>query len=231
MPYLNYDHLDNQDAETFRNAHPYPWLGIEQPLTESGFNQLHENLPSLDVMKTSFGKRRRHGQASHDRYILFYREDLPISDHWHAFVEELKSDRYQQFIERMIGNDRFELDFQWHYTPRGCSVSPHCDARWKLGSHLFYFNTESDWSPDWGGDTLILDDNGRFKANSAPAFEDFDHAYYADSIGNRSLLFIRNGNSWHGVREIQAPEGALRKVFLVVVKRRSVLKRLNPLVA
>ena len=57
----------------------------------------------------------------------------------------------------------------------------------------------------------------RFKAGSAPAFEDFDEAFSSDSIGNRSLLFIRQGNSWHGVKPIQCPEGHLRKVFIVVI--------------
>jgi hypothetical protein len=35
-------------------------------------------------------------------------------------------------------------------------------------------------------------------------------------MGNRSLFFGRNGNSWHGVRPITAPEGKLRQVFIVV---------------
>jgi len=231
MSYLNYRQLERQDAEAFRSARPYPWTGIDGALTDEGFAQLHRSLPPLEALSPCFGKRRKHGQASHDRYALSYHEDLPIADDWHAFVDELKGERYQRFLAGMIGNDRFELEFHWHYTPRGCSVSPHCDARWKLGSHIFYFNTEDDWRPEWGGDTLILDDGGRFKYNSAPDFEDFDRAITAESIGNRSLLFIRNGNSWHGVREIRAPEGALRKVFIVVVKRACVLKRLNPLAA
>jgi len=33
----------------------------------------------------------------------------------------------------------------------GCAVSPHCDAVRKLATHIFYFNTEADWDPGWGG--------------------------------------------------------------------------------
>jgi hypothetical protein len=38
-------------------------------------------------------------------------------------------------------------------------------------------------------------------------------------FGNRSLLFARQGNSWHGVREIRCPEDRMRKVFIVVIDR------------
>ena len=51
------------------------------------------------------------------------------------------------------------------------TCSPHCDAVWKLGSHIFYFN--EDWNPGWGGETLVLDDGGRFSRRSAPDFDDF----------------------------------------------------------
>ena len=33
---------------------------------------------------------------------------------------------------------------------------------------------------------------------------------------NRSILFGRRGNSWHGVRQINCPEDYYRKVFIVV---------------
>ena len=67
------------------------------------------------------------------------------------------------------------------------------------------------------GDTLVLDDGGRFDVNSAPAFEDFDRVIECDSIGNTSMIFNNNGHSWHGVRAIDCPEGHMRKVFIVVI--------------
>ena len=39
----------------------------------------------------------------------------------------------------------------------------------------------------------------------------------SNAMGNRSLLFAREKNSWHGVREIHCPPGKYRKVFIVVV--------------
>ena len=88
-------------------------------------------------------------------------------------------------------------------------------------------NTPENWNPDWGGDTLILDDNGRFDRKSAPDFEDFDQAWSGTSMGNTSLLFQRQERSWHGVREITCPPGKYRKVFIVVIndRLRAMLKR------
>ena len=106
-------------------------------------------------------------------------------------------------------------------------MSPHCDSERKLGSHIFYFNTAQDWNPSWGGETLILDDGGRFKRESAPHFDNFERAIPSQALGNYSLLFARKGHSWHGVREIHCPEGYLRKVFIVVINRCTLVDRLR----
>lgn len=225
--YLNQDQLQQIDAARFRKTRPYPWLNPEGLLTEDGYYRLLETLPDVSLFQPVFGRPRKHGQQSHDRFSLEWRDNLPVAAEWRAFIEELRGSGYRAFLRRMIGHDAFSLRFHWHYTPDGCSVSPHCDATWKLGSHIFYFNTEQDWDPGWGGETLVLDDDGRFSSRSAPAFEDFDRALASESLGNRSLLFIRNGNSWHGVKPISCPDGSLRKVFIVVINRSSPWYRLR----
>ena len=233
MTYLDYDRLERIDAEAFRRQTPYPWINPEGLLTPDGYRRLLATLPDQALFASQFGIRRAHGQTSHDRFALEYATDLEVSDDWHAFVAELRGPRYGAFLRRMFDKRLLRLKFHWHFTPRGCSVSPHCDAKHKLGSHIFSFNTEQDWNSDWGGQTLILDDGGRFARSSAPRFEDFDRVITAQNMGNRSLLFARRGNSWHGVRELTCPEGALRKVFIVVVDdwvlglRRDVWNRLR----
>jgi len=37
------------------------------------------------------------------------------------------------------------------------------------------------------------------------------------NLGNYNLLFQRQGNSWHGVREIHVPEGRCRKAFTLAI--------------
>jgi hypothetical protein len=215
MSYLNHDFMNRFDPRTFREADPYPWMNPEGMLTDAGYRELVENMPDMSLFTPSFGVQRKYGQQSHERYILEYVDGLELPACWQAFVDELRGDVYRQFITELLGRGHFRFRFHWHYTPRACSVSPHCDARGKLGSQIFYLN-DDDWNTAWGGETVILDDKGRFSAQSSPAWEDFDTAMPAETAGNRSLIFGRRGNSWHGVRELTCPEGAYRQVFIVV---------------
>ncbi len=231
MQYLDEAALSGLDAQAFRQRRPYPWCSLAGVLREEAFQRLREDLPPVEMFQPLFGKARRYGQQSHDRYALEYEPGVALAPSWQEFIAELQGPRYRAWLRRALGTGAFELCFHWHYTPGGSSVSPHCDAARKLGSHIFYFNTEADWDPAWGGETLILDDGGRFSAQSAPAFEDFVSAASSESLGNRSLLFGRNGNSWHGVREIRCPPGALRKVFIVVIERATLGARLRRLIA
>jgi hypothetical protein len=229
-PMLDPERLGSVDPSWFRRRRPYPWVDIPGLLTDEAFARLRAGLPELQQMQSSFGRKRAHGQSPHDRYVLDYSDALPVADAWHELVEALEGPVYRQWLGGLLGTHQFRLNFHWHYTPRGCSVSPHCDARHKLGSHIFYLNTEGDWDASWGGETLVLDDEGRFRRSSAPGFGDFPHRYPSPCIGNRSLLFQRRGNSWHGVEPLRCPDGDhLRKVFIAVISTRGLVGRLRGL--
>ena len=227
MTFLDVNQLQAIDPVSFRAQTPYPWVNPAGLLTDAGYDHLRETLPDVSLFKSHFGETRVSGQQNHDRFSLPYRDDLPVAAPWKAFVAELRDKDYQTFLRRLIGVRSFELSFVWHYTPQGCSVSPHCDSRRKLGSHIFYFNTEQDWDPAWGGETLILDDGGRFEHRSAPQFEEFEHIAATEALGNRSLLFARKERSWHGVRKLTCPQEHLRKIFIVVINRYSPLDRVR----
>jgi hypothetical protein len=217
VKYLNFDMLESVDTGQFNSAHPYPsWLprGL---LTDDGFQALLENMPALELFDGVFGKERRAGQTPHDRYSLEYRPGTPVPAPWKEFIDELCSDRYRLEVARIFGARKIEFRFHWHYTPSGASVSPHCDASREHGSHLFYFNSEDDWDPAWGGQTLLLDDGGRLSYDSAPALEEFDDIVTVDAVGNCSALLKRCDHGWHAVRAIDCPEDRLRRVFIVVV--------------
>jgi len=204
------------DAKQFQATRPFPWLNPQGFLTDAAFARLAAELPPIDMFVPFFNKQRKHGQAQHDRYVLEYADGLPIPAVWQQLVNELRSDVYRDFIAGLLGHRNFKLRFHWHYTPADCEVSPHCDSRTKLGSQIFYMNTRDDWDPSWGGETVILEDHGRFDTDSNPQFADFDQQWPAVTMDNRSILFGRRGNSWHGVRAINCPDGHLRKVFIVV---------------
>jgi Rps23 Pro-64 3,4-dihydroxylase Tpa1-like proline 4-hydroxylase len=227
MAYLDFDRINLIDPAVFQAQKPYPWINPQELITQDGYQQLFTSLPDVSMFEKRFGVKRAHGQQSHDRYTLEYREGLHISPHWKQFLAELQGKPYSNFLKRLFGVNSLELNFHWHYTPNGCSVSPHCDAKHKLGSHIFYFNTKEDWDPAWGGETVILDDQGRFNRKSAPRFEDFPESLASTAIGNFSLLFQRLDKSWHGVRPVQCPEGHMRKVFIVVINRFSLLDRIQ----
>lgn len=215
MGCLDHAKLARLDERAFRAAHPFPWAEIDGLITEDAYRRLQAEPPDPERFSANFGRRRRYGQASHDRYVLNYEPGMDLPGPWLELLEELQGESYRRFVARMLGIDRFLLHFHWHYTPQGCSVSPHCDATWKLGSHIFYLNSERDWDRHWGGETLILDDERRFGYNSAPGFDEFPRAYGSAPVGNRSLLFQRTAHSWHGVKPLRCPEGVLRKVFIV----------------
>ncbi len=221
---LDEEALAAVDARAFRSRTPYPWWG-GPVLRDEAWQALHGHLPDREALEAIFGKTRRHGQQSHDRYALEYTADLPVHPLWHELVDELTGPVYHEFLARRFRTRRLRLRFHWHYTPRGSSVSPHCDARRKLGSHILYFNDADSWDPAWGGETWVLDDGGRFDRRSSPDFDDFDDAWTSPSIGNQSLLFARRGNSWHGVRELRCPDDELRRVFIVVVEAGSGWRR------
>jgi hypothetical protein len=190
---------------------------------------LHKNLPAPEMFENRIGLERKHRQPSHDRLALEWNEDLELPGPWAEFVNELQGKEYGGWLREMFQVRSLRLNFHSHYTYRGASVSPHCDSKHKLGSHIFYFNTDDDWQAEWGGETLVLDDGGRFDRRSAPDFDDFDAISESHSVGNRSFLFRSNGQSWHGVREICCPEGHYRKVFIALVYSNAPIDRVRAL--
>ena len=237
MEYLNYALLESIDPEAYRATRPYPWIGLEGALSDAGYRELLATLPPVEGFEKDFGYERKHGQQSHDRYALEWsperESELPAP--WVALIRECMAPRYREILCRLYDAPACSFRFHWHYTPRGCSVSPHCDSPKKLGSHIFYFNTESDWDPSWGGETLILDDGGRLPRHSAPGFDAFGPPIRAHSLGNRSLIFTSRAHGWHGVEPVRCPDDRLRKVFIAVINKAApqtrFLRRLHRAVA
>lgn len=216
MHYLSFDKFEAINAAEFRSTSPFPWVNPQGLLTDEGYDRLLNNMPDLSLFEKKFGYERIAGQKPHDRYSLEYAADTPVPDPWKQFIAELCSDSYRNTLAKLFGARKINLRFHWHYTPNGCSVSPHTDSVREHGSQLYYFNSEDDWDPAWGGDTLVLDDGGQLKFQTAPMLDDFNNEIAASSIGNYSLIFERTRHSWHAVREIRCPEDRLRRVFIVV---------------
>ncbi len=221
MPFLNLGCLDDVSSQAFQSQKPYPWAHMRDTLTPEGWNQLRAALPDMSQFQRMIGVKRGYGQAPHNRGILHYRDGMDVAEPWRAFIAELRGPSYDAFLRRMLRlapGQKIILTMEWYYAWQGCSVSPHCDARRKLATHIFFFANDEDWPREWGGDILILDDEGRYKAHSAPTFGDLKVATSLDLRKNGSLLFQRTEHSWHGVLPLQAPQADVyRKLFIVTV--------------
>jgi len=221
---LNTAVIDAIDPVEFAARKPFPWVNPQHFIREEHYPQLLTTTPDIERFRAFFGKQRKHGQSSHDRYVLDYEDGMELSAPWAQLIGELRSDTYRKFICKILGVSHVRFRFHWHFTPNGGEVSPHCDSKGKIGSQIFYLNTADDWQLDWGGETVILDDDARINSDSAPGFDDFVAEYPADTRDNRSLIFGRRGNSWHGVRRINCPEHYFRKVFIVVFEEHRPLR-------
>jgi len=221
MAYLNPAVIEGVSAEAFQHNKPYPWAHMQDTLTPEGWNELRATLPHMSEFERMVGVKRSFGQAPHNRGILHYQDGMPVSEPWKKFIAELRGKNYDAFLHRMLGvsaDTELILTLEWYYAWQGCSVSPHCDARRKLATHIFFFATDEDWPREWGGDVLMLDDEGQYKAHSAPGFDDLKVAASLDLRKNGSLLFQRTDHSWHGVRPLQSPNpDVYRKLFIVTV--------------
>ena len=155
MQYLNFEKLEAIDPQEFRSTSPYPWINPQGLITDEGFELLLQNMPELHLFEKKFGYERIAGQKPHDRYSLEFAPDTPVPEPWREFIDELCGDRYRKHLARLFGARKINLRFHWHYTPDGCSVSPHTDSVREHGSQIFYFNSADDWEPSWGGDTPV----------------------------------------------------------------------------
>ena len=221
MAYLNLASLEAASNDTFRNRKPYPWIRMQDTLTPDGWRDLRATLPDISQFRMMIGVKRAFGQAPHNRGLLHYLDGMEVARPWKDFIAELHGPAYDAFLRRMLGfkpRQKYILTMEWYYAWQGCSVSPHCDARRKIATHIFFFANDEDWPREWGGDILILDDEGRYKAHSAPGFNDLKVAASLDLRKNGSLLFERTEHSWHGVRPLNSPDPNIyRKLFIVTV--------------
>ena len=208
-----------------------PWWGVENLLRHDAFTQLLEEFPSMELFEKHKDIERRN-QRPHDRYYLGYEAspyhdknyrgpgivDLSdLSSVWCEFLNVLQnSHEYHKLLRSKFKRDRLNLRFAWHLSHNKSEVSPHTDGHTRLGSQIFYFNTSEDWNREWGGEIILFDD--KHPGIEYPGFDQFGTAKCYETIGNRSVLFCANQNTWHGVRELTCPDDHFRRSFNVIIE-------------
>ena len=117
--------LSGFDAEAFGRKQPFPWYGFEGVLGPGAFARLCAEFPPLELFERHEGIEREYRQSPHGRYYLAYErstyhDDGPVpkqgvvahdqlSPGWRAFIEELESDDYRQFLGRAFGASDFRV--------------------------------------------------------------------------------------------------------------------------
>lgn len=230
-PCFDQQQMKDFDKTAFTQRQPFPWYNFQSLLTDETFQKLYNEFPALDFFEQHKGMARKHDQRPHDRYYLAYEETIykdlerssqkgiihhaQLSPAWQAFLDGLHSDSgYRGFISGLLGVENFTARYAWHVATSGRSVSPHTDARNKIGTHIFYFNTSQDWQASWGGSTLVLDQKKYEGMN--PEISDFGRVEAVEVMDNRSFLFKNQPEAWHAVDTISCPPDIYRRIFNVI---------------
>ena len=95
MAYLNPPVLDGIEPAKFQAQEPYPWVNPQGFVRAEQYRELLDTMPDISQFRAFFGKQRKHGQSSHDRYTLDYERGMEIAPQWRDFVEELCGDGYR----------------------------------------------------------------------------------------------------------------------------------------
>jgi hypothetical protein len=226
--FLNDDVLRSFSVDDFLRRRPFPWWSLDDVLRPEAFDRLCADFPPLELFEWHEGRDRNYGQRPHDRYYLAYKSErypsyagLPkaaFPTAWQEFLTELEtSPAYERFIAACLGRSDLMVRYTFHLGVHGSEVSPHVDKGRKVGTHIYYFNTASDWDPAWGGETVVLE--GRRTDRFDPDFDDFAAGTAVENVGNRSFLFKNDDEAWHGVRPLTCPEGSYRRLFNVIFER------------
>ncbi len=111
---------------------------------------------------------------------------------WLMLANQLLSGAYRQALEELCGTDLSEtsLEASFYRQAKGGFIDPHPDNPDKVVTHLLYFAYQ-DWQSDYGGCLRILRSND---------IEDFQHEILPRN--NKSVVFLRSENSWHGYKPI-----------------------------
>lgn len=227
---INIHALETLSVEKFKKKWPYPWHDFHDFLTPEAFQLLYEEFPPFELFEYHDSIRRGGGQRPHNRYYLAYEKSRyhedwdevttgmirhhQLSENWQKFMEELESKEYLSFIESALSQRNFRVRYAWHMGTSAGEVSPHYDTLEKLGTHIFYFNVEKEWNPEWGGSILVLGDKLTSKDN--PDFSEFTTSTAVSVMDNHSFLFKNSLKSWHGVKMLKCPPGKYRRLFNVI---------------
>lgn len=144
-----------------------------------------------------------------------------------------ESSSYGRFLGNTFSRP-IETRFNFVRSTKGQGFAPHTDAQTKLVTILFYFS-KSEWDKDFSGQT-------RFYKGKTPAltekwrtskvshipedkleeFYDDTECYFSSEFRpNRMVMFVRSDTSYHEVLPLECPDGSVRKVMQLNIRKYS----------
>ena len=216
MTYVDVKRLQSIDPVSFRAQTPYPWVNPAGLLTDAGYDRLRENLPDVSL---SLPTSTRLGSTGSRITIvspfpigMIYRSPRP-GKRW---FQNCVAETIKGFCVGSLGFDRLSCPSSGIIRRRNARSHRIATPTVNL-VRIFFISTPSKIGIRLqGGETLILDNGGRFNFRSAPRFEEFERIAVAEALGNHSLLFARKGHSWHGVRALTCPKVVCARFSLLL---------------
>jgi len=197
----------------FQTAEPFPWLVLENFLTENFVDQLVTDFPQQgpDYARYCLGDDGQIGP----NYANSNPQEFPVA--FQLLDSLISSDGFLIFLSKITGIP--DLQYDPDYFGGGIRESqgqvflpPHIDFNYhpRTMSHrrlnlLLYLN--EDWMEEWGGAIQVHRDPRVHRTDSMVAS--------FPPVLNRCFIFETSERSWHGFNRLVPPPGRSRRAFTV----------------
>jgi hypothetical protein len=127
----------------------------------------------------------------------------------------------QNLLARLRGYTAAEVGFEFSYLENGCFIPPHTDNAKKLISLMVYFPDKGVAYKDAGTDfyrgkrgspTWQAWKAGMLPDKEAGEFYAVHEPFHSSQFeGNKLVGFVKSSVSWHGLKRLTLPPGAMRR--------------------
>lgn len=201
--FINWENTLKQ-SDTFQKNKPFPFVFIEEFLTQKMYDELYNTYPELNdekwnVVKSDFGrsaKRRWFGEANpNSDKCSIDTQDTSLSESWNDFFHYLHS---KEFIEKMSEFSGIKLKGFKHFAfmanEKGSFNMPHTHHATEEKENYSYNITilmyfAKGWKKGDPGGTYLASEEDE----SSIIFEPYN-------LDNTCVMFAESSHSFHGSR-------------------------------
>lgn len=179
--------------------------------------------------------------ASHKVWKNFY-DWIKSDDFVWGVLDHLKAKHIDLGFKRLSGSGRLKRNIKnlvrgkWWKAPaklsarfefsmlpaEGGCVTPHTDNPDKIVTMVVSMAREGEWDPAYGGGTEVnrhkVPELSFNRMNGKAEFEDMERLDCFEFEPNQCVLFVKTFNSWHCVRPMHGPKGAMRRTLTINIE-------------